>query len=242
MSLELFYILIFLVAFLYSSVGHGGASGYLALMAIYGISATVTKPTALLLNIFVSLISFVQFSRGGHFRKQIFLPLVILSIPLSFAGGVLTLQDDVYKKVLGALLLVPAFRFLLFPNADPVPVQSSRIVPSLLIGGAIGFVSGLIGIGGGILLSPVLLLLKWTSQKQTAALSAAFIFVNSVAGLAGQFAKGVEFTPDMVYYVLVAFAGGLCGAYIGALKVNQGVLKNILAVVLLLAAFKLIVV
>ena len=238
--MEIFYILLFLVAFLYSSVGHGGASGYLALMAIYGFSSVVTKPTALMLNLFVSLTSFIQFSRGGYFRKEIFIPLVIASIPLSFAGGLITLHDELYKKLLGAILLIPAIRFLLFPNTEASSMKQPQTVPSLAIGGSIGFLSGLIGIGGGIILSPVLLLLKWTNQKETAAISALFIFVNSLAGLAGQFTKGVEFTRGMMLYVLIAFAGGLSGAYLGAIKLNHAVLKNILAIVLLSAAIKLI--
>ena len=158
MTTELFLILLFFVAFLYASVGHGGASGYLALMAIYGISSTVTKPTALLLNLFVSLTSFIQFARGGFFRRQIFVPLVIASIPMSFIGGLLTLEEDPYKKVLGITLLVPAFRFLFFPNTQSHELRKSNPGLSLAIGAFIGFLSGLIGIGGGILLSPILLL------------------------------------------------------------------------------------
>lgn len=238
--MEIFYILLFLIALLYAAVGHGGASGYLALMAVYGISATVMKPTALLLNLFVSLTSFIQFNRGGHFRRDIFIPLVIASIPLSFVGGLLTIRDDVYKMVLGIILLVPAVRFLFFPNTPVTEQKKPALVPSLIIGGAIGLLSGMLGIGGGILLSPVLLLLKWTDQKQTAAISALFIFVNSFAGLAGQFTTGITFTPNMILYVAIAFAGGVCGAYLGALRFNQTILKNVLAVVLLLAALKLI--
>jgi uncharacterized protein len=240
MSIEIFYILLFIVAVLYSSVGHGGASGYLALMAVYGISSEITKPTALLLNVFVSLTSFIQFNRGGYFRKEIFLPLVLTSIPMSFAGGLLSLQEDVYKRILGVLLLFPATRFLLFPNVQASELRPANFVLSLFIGVVIGFLSGLIGIGGGILLSPVLLLLKWTDQKQTAAISALFIFVNSLAGLSGQLTKGTEFTSEMLIYVAIAFAGGLTGAYLGALKLNQVILKNVLALVLLLAAAKLI--
>ncbi|MET0635667.1 MAG: sulfite exporter TauE/SafE family protein [Chitinophagaceae bacterium] len=238
--LYLFFPLLFVVAFLYASVGHGGASGYLALMAIFSFSPAVLKPTALLLNLFVAGISFYQFYRGGHFKWKIFWPFAVTSIPLSFLGGTLTLDQSVYKKMLGILLLVPVIRFLFFPNTDPKDLRPARLVISLLIGGAIGFLSGLIGIGGGIILSPILLLLKWTDQKQTAAISALFILVNSVAGLAGLLTRGIEISPDMLAYVAVAFAGGLCGAYFGALKFPQTVLKNILALVLALAAYKLL--
>lgn len=238
--MEVFYILLFFVALLYSAVGHGGASGYLALMAVYGVSAAVMKPTALLLNLFVSLTSFIQFSRGGYFRKDIFIPLVLASIPLSFVGGIMSIEDEIYKKILGVLLLIPVVRFLFYPNPTSTELKPPLMIPSLLIGGSIGILSGMMGIGGGIILSPILLLLKWTDQKQTAAISALFIFVNSLAGLGGQLVQGITFNTDMLYFVGVAFAGGICGAYLGALKFNHTILKNVLAIVLLLAALKLL--
>ncbi|GAC1441809.1 MAG: sulfite exporter TauE/SafE family protein [Sediminibacterium sp.] len=239
-SLLLFYALLFLVAFLYASVGHGGASGYLALMALFSITPEVMKPTALMLNLFVSLTSFIQFYRGKHFKWQIFLPLAIASIPMSFLGGLLIIKGTIYKKLLGLVLLLPIIRFFFFKNTDISQMKKSNAGLSLAIGGSIGFLSGLIGIGGGIILSPILLLLKWTDQKQTAAISALFIFVNSLAGLAGQFTKGIYFSPDMVLYVAIAFTGGLMGAYLGSLRLNQTILKNILAGVLTIAAYKLL--
>ncbi|PWS29967.1 sulfite exporter TauE/SafE family protein [Pedobacter paludis] len=236
----LFFSLLFIVAFLYSSVGHGGASGYLALMAIFAISPLVMKPTALLLNLFVSSVSFIQFYRGGHFKWKTFWPFALASIPLSFVGGTMAIDSNIYKKILGALLLIPVIRFFFFKNTDPKDFKHPNFALSLLIGGIIGLLSGMIGIGGGIILSPILLLLKWTDQKQTAAISAAFIFVNSVAGLGGQLVKGINFNSDMIAYVIVAFIGGLCGAYFGALKFPQTILKNVLACVLALAAYKLL--
>jgi uncharacterized membrane protein YfcA len=228
------------VAFLYASVGHGGASGYLALMALFSVTPDVMKPTALLLNLFVSLTSFIQFYRGKHFIWKIFLPLALASVPLAFLGGLIPVQGDIYKKILGFLLVIPVVRFLFFKNIQVTEIKKSNIPLSILIGAVIGFLSGLIGIGGGILLSPILLLLKWTDQKQTAAISALFIFVNSISGLAGQLTKGIQFSSDMYAYVAIAFAGGLCGAYFGALKFKQVILKNILAAVLAVAAYKLI--
>lgn len=239
-ELLLFFGLLFIVAFLYSSVGHGGASGYLALMAIFAISPLVMKPTALLLNLFVSSVSFIQFYRGGHFKWKIFWPFALASIPLSFVGGMMAIDSVIYKKILGILLLFPVIRFFFFKNTDPKDFKQANFGLSLLIGGIIGLLSGMIGIGGGIILSPILLLLKWTDQKQTAAISAAFIFVNSVAGLGGQLVKGIAFNNDMIAYVAVAFVGGLCGAYFGALKFPQAILKNVLACVLALAAYKLL--
>ena len=235
-----FMCLLFLVAFLYASVGHGGASGYLALMALFSVSPEVMKPTALLLNLFVSLTSFIQFYRGGHFKWKIFLPLAIASVPFAFIGGLVTIEADIYKKILGLLLLIPIVRFLFFANIPLNELNKSNTGLSLVIGAAIGLFSGLIGIGGGIILSPILLLLKWTDQKQTAAISAIFIFVNSLSGLAGQLTKGIHFSPDMLAYVGIAFTGGLCGAYFGSLRFNQNILKYVLAVVLMLAAYKLL--
>lgn len=153
-------------------------------------------------------------------------------------GGI---DADVYKKVLGLLLLIPVARFLFFSNIqvdDPKKVNSGAAV---VIGAVIGFLSGLIGIGGGIILSPILLMLKWANMKQAAAISALFIFVNSLSGLAGQLTKGIQFTTDMYLYVVIAFAGGLAGAYFGSVKLKQGMLKYMLATVLLIAAVKLLV-
>jgi len=239
-SAILFYSLLFLIAFLYSSVGHGGASGYLALMVLFSIAPEVMKPTALLLNLFVSLTSFTQFYRGRHFDWKIFLPFAIASVPMAFLGGLITVDPFIYKKILGVLLLIPICRFLFFSNISVQDLKKSNIVLSLLTGSAIGLLSGMIGIGGGIILSPVLLLLKWTDMKKAAGISALFIFVNSISGLAGQFVKGIHFSPDMVAYVAIAFTGGVCGAYFGSLKFNQSILKYLLALVLMMAAYKLL--
>lgn len=236
-----FFILLFIVAILYASVGHGGASGYLALMAVYGFAPEIMKPTALVLNLFVSLTSFILFYKGGHFKWNLFLPFALASIPLSFFGGTIALDAAIYKKILGALLLFPVLRFFIYPNTKEQDLKIANLGLSILIGAIIGFLSGLIGIGGGILLSPILLLLGWTNQKQTAAISALFIFVNSIAGLGGQYSKGIQLEQQMLIFVAIAFLGGLIGAWLGSLKFNQQILKNTLAVVLLMASIKLII-
>lgn len=240
MNVEFFYLILFVIAALYSAVGHGGASGYLALMALYGIAPKEMKPTALVLNLFVSLTSFIQYYRGGHFKLRIFIPIAMASIPLAFLGGMVHIEDTLYKRILGALLLFPVFRFFFFKSPEDSELKDPNIYLSLFFGGIIGLLSGMIGIGGGILLSPVLILLKWTNQKQTAAISAAFIFVNSIAGLAGMFTTEISFTNDMWMYIIFAFTGGLLGAYLASKKLNQNGLKYVLAVVLLMASYKLI--
>ena len=131
-SLILFYILLFFVAFLYSSVGHGGASGYLALMAIFSFAPEVMKPTALLLNLFVSLTSFIQFYRGKHFNWKIFLPFAITSVPMAYVGGLITVDDNLYKKILGVLLIIPIIRFLFFANIKVEEIKKSNLVLSLI--------------------------------------------------------------------------------------------------------------
>jgi uncharacterized protein len=239
-SLLLFYLLLLIVAFLYASVGHGGASGYLALMALFSVAPEVMKPTALLLNLFVSLTAFLQFYRGRHFVWKVFLPLALASVPMAFVGGLITIDASLYKKVLGLLLVFSVIRLLI-----PSKKESEKTVPAhfsgaLLMGGIIGLLSGMIGIGGGIILSPLLIFFNWTDQKQTAAISALFIFVNSASGLMGQLTNGIEFSSGMFGYVGVAFAGGCLGAYFGAMKFRQAVMKKILAIVLMVAAYKLL--
>lgn len=233
------YIMLFVVALLYSSVGHGGASGYLALMGILGISQTVSKPVALVLNCIVSLIAFIQFYRQGHFNAKLFGWLILASIPLAFIGGRMQLNDVLYKQILGVLLAVTALR-LLFEFKASTKEHNYSIPLLLIIGASIGFLSGLIGIGGGILLSPLLLLLGWTNAKTTAGISALFIFVNSVSGLTAQLSKGLTISQGMFGMIIIAAVGGLFGSYWGARYANNKLIKSLLAVALLIASLKLI--
>jgi len=236
----IFYILLFMVAFLYSSVGHGGASGYLALMAFFSFSPEMMRPTALILNLFVSLTAFIQYYRNGHFRWKLFWPFAIASIPAAFVGGLIIMDAAWYKKILGMLLLFPVVRLGGIKFNSENTDKEQTLFASLLIGAIIGLFSGMIGIGGGIILSPVILLLHWANMKQTAAVSALFIFVNSLAGLAGIFTTGFEYKPEIVWMIVIAFSGGLAGSYLGAKKLNHLFLKRLLAVVLLMASVKLL--
>ena len=276
-------LLFFVIAFLYSAVGHGGASGYLALMSILQVAPEHMKPVALILNLVVSGIAFIQFYRQGHFLWRLFLPIATLSIPMAYLGGFTPLKDDVYQFGLGVFLLVSVVLLninlrgrISLKNDDDKRVladnasQLSReyLLAAAVMGGGIGYVSGLLGIGGGILLSPVLLLLGWTQQKQTAAMGAAFIFVNSMSGLVGfvqqhpLWESTAEKVNDVagqaiadgsvleIYWLSVlmivgafitpVILGGVAGSWYGSKKFSHRGMKGILSVVLLIAAIKLL--
>ncbi len=237
----LFFFLLMVIAFLYSSVGHGGASGYLALMAFFSFPTEHMRISVLLLNCIVSLLAFMQYYRNGYFQWKLFYPFALGSVPAAFLGGLISLDAALYKKILGVLLLVPAIKlFGLSVENDP-SIRKMNLSAALMIGAAIGFLSGLIGIGGGIILSPVILLLHWAGMKQTAAVSALFIFLNSVAGITGISIHETVFNTGIAWMVIVALAGGLAGSYYGARIFKNIVLKKILAVVLVIASAKLII-
>lgn len=238
----LFLALLFIVAFLYSSVGHGGASGYLALMALFGLAPALMRSSALILNIFVSFVSFFQYYRGGYFKWKLFLPFAIASIPMSFFGAFITIDAMMYKKILGILLIFPILRLLGLIGKESDMEKEVNIGIALLIGASIGLLSGMIGIGGGIILSPLILIFHWANMKQTAAVSALFIFVNSIAGLIGLLSNGVHIDPVVYGWLLIAFWGGLLGAYYGRNKFSNTVLKRALAIVLVIASVKLLLV
>ena len=233
-------LFIFLVAGLYASVGHGGASGYLALMTLMSMPIATIKPVALMLNIAVSLIAFIQFYRSGFFNKKLFIPLAIASVPAAYAGGLLSIDPHLYKQLLGGLLFISAIRLAMPLKKEVIVVQHFNIVLVVMIGASIGFLSGMIGIGGGIILSPLLILVRYSDVKTTSGISALFIFVNSIAGLLGQMKQGIEFSSSMSVMIAVAIAGGLIGSYIGARQLNISMLKKVLAVVLFIASLKLI--
>lgn len=235
-----FLMLVPLVAMIYASVGHGGASGYLALMSFFTMDQIFMKSTALLLNLLVSGLAFIYYYRRGYFRWKLFFPFIITSVPAAFAGGYLNADPDLYKKILGVLLLFSIVRLSGWPGEFKLEQRENNIPLSLLLGLIIGFFSGLTGIGGGIILSPLLLLLHWSDMKETAAISALFIWVNSLAGLSGMYFSGLEFNSSMTILVLLAVLGGMAGAYLGSSKLNTLYLRYILAFVLAVASFKLL--
>lgn len=276
--------LFFVVAFLYSAVGHGGASGYLALLSLHDIAPEYMKPIALVLNLLVSGMAFIQFYRQGYFLWRLFLPIALFSVPMAYWGGLTPLKDLWYQRGLGVFLLV-SVAMMLWPRDSGVGQGTSsndgdvsnngggtlwnrQTGIAAFMGAVIGYVSGLLGIGGGILLSPVLLMIRWTQQKQTAAISAAFIFVNSAAGLLGFVQQHTPWIMDsqktggvadaemagrcafgdpwfavvaiLSVLILPVLLGGLFGSWYGAKKFDQTVMKYILCVVLLIAAIKLL--
>lgn len=235
----LLLVLLLVVAFLYASVGHGGASGYLALMSLFAFPVTFMKPTALVLNILVSGISFWFYYREKKFEWKLFYPFAITSIPFSFLGGIITIETHIYKIILGTVLLFAIARLLGLFGKQKGEVRPVNLPLALFIGAIIGFLSGLIGIGGGIILSPVILLLGWGDMKKTAAVSALFIFVNSISGLFGFVSKGGTLPISSTSLIFVALIGGICGGYFGSKKMNIPMLRNVLALVLLIAVFKL---
>ncbi len=239
----LFYIapLFFIVAFLYSSVGHGGASGYLAIMTLFGFLPDEIKPTALLLNILVSSISFIQYYRKGYFDFKLFWPFAISSIPAAYLGALISVDTHYYKIILGVLLLFPVLRLFGMIGKEQTEKKPLNLFYAVLIGAAIGFFSGIIGIGGGIILSPIILLLGWGKIKETATVSALFIVVNSVSGLIGfGFDKLIQLHSNFYLFVLVSIVGGLIGASWGSNIKQESIIKKVLAVVLLFASLKLI--
>ena len=237
----LIILAIFLVAVMYSSVGHGGASGYLAVMAFWAVAPETVRPTTLVLNLFVASIGTVQFYRAGYFSWRIFLPFAAGAIPMAFVGGMIHLPTDVYKIVLGVVLCLAAVRLAIKLKNDD-EVKDPPIVACLLIGAVIGLLSGMVGVGGGIFLTPVLLLMRWAETRVAAGVSVLFIFVNSAAGLGGQYWRGaLNGLPTEVWiWIAAAVVGGVIGSTLGSKRFDSMTLRRVLAVVLLFAGVKLI--
>ena len=230
-------LLLAIMAFLYASVGHGGASGYLAVMALFAIAPPVMKQTALLLNLGVSLMSFIAFYRQGYFKWTLFWPFALGSIPAAFIGASIPLTDSTYKQILGACLFLAVIRMVItLKESEP---RKLNLGMGVLAGASIGILSGMIGIGGGIILSPLLLLFRWANLKEAAAISALFIFVNSVAGLAGLKTWIPLDQSQMIYWLVASLIGGFLGARWGAGIASNTKVKWILSVVLVIASFKL---
>jgi uncharacterized protein len=233
--------LFFAAALLYSSVGHAGASAYLAAMALVGVPVAIMRPTALVLNLFVASIVVVRFSLARHLPWRSLVPLAIGSVPAAFVGGSIELPGELYRPLVAAVLVAGAWRLATSP--PPVDDASRPGVPwiaGIVSGAAIGLLAGLTGTGGGIFLTPLLVLAGWTGTRDAAGLSGAFILVNSIAGLAGLLGAGLMLPPQLPLWIGSVAAGGLIGSWLGAARYSVLNLRRALAFVLLLAAAKLV--
>jgi hypothetical protein len=227
------------IAFLYSSVGHAGASGYIAVMSLFSVAPEIIKPTALALNILVACLASWQFWRAGYFSWSQFWPFALLSVPFAFVGGYASLPTRAFKVLLGLVLLASAARLLMRPPADVKKADPPRSA-SLAIGGGIGLLSGLTGTGGGIFLTPILLFQHWARARSAGALSAFFILLNSMAGLLGNLSSTRSFPAPALALLAAAGVGGAAGSYLGSHRLPPTVIKRMLALVLLIAGGKLI--
>src|SRR5213593_2126839 len=235
----LLFLAIGLIAFLYSSVGHAGASGYIATMTLFGLAPTVIRPTALVLNILVASIGAFQFWRAGHFSWKLFWPFALLSIPAAYVGGYLQPSASILRILIGIVLLFSAARLVTRRNDPPETFPPSRPV-AVSVGAGLGLLAGLTGTGGGIFLTPLLLFCRWAHIRQAAAVSALFIWVNSIAGLIGYF-TAVHSVPTLgIVLGAAAIVGGFVGSHLGSRRFAVSVISILLAIVLTIAGAKLI--
>ena len=241
MPVYVLVLLAFIVAVLYSTVGHGGASGYLAAMTLAGMAPAVMKPTALALNILVAGMGSGRYIHAKCFDWKVFWPCALGSIPLAFLGGGASTPDALYKKLLGVFLVLAAIALLLPRPSDKEP-RPFPLWAGVAIGAAIGYVSGLIGVGGGIFLSPILILSGWAQTRVACGISALFILVNSVAGLLGNIASVKSLPSILPWLALAAFIGGIIGTELGTRRLSPNWIRFVLCAVMLVAAAKLLLV
>lgn len=237
---------LFAVAVLYSAVGHAGASGYLAVLALAGLAPDAMKPTALVLNLVVATVGAIQFTRAGHFAWRTLWPFAVASVPAAFLGGAMKLPVASYRALVGAVLLASAVRLFWTAGAAAAEHEASvdRLAPplwaALPLGAGLGFLSGLTGVGGGIFLSPLLLLLGWASARRTAATSVWFILLNSAAGLLGHLSSVARVPGEVALWAPVVLVGGAFGSTVGSRWLPGPAIRRLLALVLVLAGWKLL--
>ncbi|QXE91424.1 sulfite exporter TauE/SafE family protein [Geomonas subterranea] len=243
LSPEAYFLLlaaIFTVAILYSSVGHGGASGYIGVLALFSIMPEAFKPTALILNIMVAAIATYSFAQAGHFSWRLFWPFATTSVPCSFIGGYLTVPPHVYKQLVGMVLLASACRLVFHKEHESLEIQRPATPVALVVGAVLGLLSGLTGVGGGIFLSPLLLLLKWGRAREASAIAALFILVNSIAGLLGHISSLQQIPPFGPLLALAAVLGGIIGSVFGSRTLPVAGVVKALSLVLAIAGLKLL--
>src|SRR5438105_5430940 len=237
--LILLFLAIGVIAFLYSSVGHAGASGYIATMTLFGLVTTAIRPTALVLNILVATIGSFQFWRAGYFSWKLFWPFALLSIPAAYFGGYLQPSASILRVLIGVVLLFSATR-LFFRKSDPEQTNPPSKPIAIGVGAGLGMLSGLTGTGGGIFLTPLLLFSEWAKIRQAAAVSALFILVNSIGGLVGYFTATRSIPTLGIYLAIPAIVGGTIGSYLGSRRLPARGIAIFLALVLAIAGCKLI--
>jgi hypothetical protein len=240
-SILLLAALILAAAALYSSVGHAGGSGYLAAMALFGLAPLEMKPAALALNILVASIGVTKYLRAGRFSWSIFWPFALASVPCAYLGGLTLLPSFAYKPIVGIVLVYAACRLAMDAARPDYTTRSPLIPVVLLCGASLGFLSGLVGIGGGIFLSPLLIILRWEEAKKVSGIAAAFILVNSIAGLLGFMSSNETRLPDgIAVWAAAAVVGGYVGAEYGSKRLGNPTIKRLLALMLLVAGIKMI--
>lgn len=233
------------VAFLYSSVGHGGATGYIAVLSLFGVQQDAIAGTTLVLNCLVSGLALFAYARAGQYSHKTVLPYLILSVPCAFIGALLPVDKRLFHLILCVVLPLIGLRFLLWPDLktdSDVEVVRPPLALAAVIGGVLGLLAGIVGIGGGVFLSPIMIMARYATTKETAAASALFILANSLSGLAGKVVQGKLALSDSSLwpFLLAAFVGALVGSHLGAKKFSTTLLKRLLGVVLIIAALKLI--
>jgi uncharacterized protein len=232
-------LLFAVVSMLYAFVGQAGGSGHLAAMALLGLSPAVMKPTALVLNVFVATISTLKFSHAGYFSWSTFWPFAVTSVPAAFVGGALSVSSSVYNIVVGWVLLYAAFRlFRVTQVAQSTCIKSPPLWVPLIVGAGVGLLSGVTGIGGGIMFGPLLLSMRWAETRQTLGMSAAINLTNSAAGLVGHLASVMALPSAMPTWVAAAVIGGWVGAEYGSHRFSHVALQRLLVAVLTIAALK----
>lgn len=229
-----------LAAALYSSVGHAGASAYIALMALFGVPAAVMRPTALALNVLVASLASWRYVLAGQFRWRVLWPFLLGATPMAFVGGGIHLPGEFYRPLVGVVLWIAAAR-LLWPKElrTETDWRDPPIWAGIAAGAAIGLLSGLTGTGGGIFLSPILLFMAWSPVRQSAGVAAVFVLVNSLAGLAGNVASLGALPPQLPLYAGAALLGGLAGTSLGV-RLQSPWLNRALGLVLVIAGAKLV--
>lgn len=238
------YIAFSLISFLYSSVGHGGATGYLAVLSLLNLPPVEISTTALILNVMTASISLFFYARAGHLKMRLTMPFVIVSIPFAYLGATIPLSENAYDMLLAIVLFATAVRLFvdsIRAKADDAELRKLRLAPAGMVAAVLGLVSGMVGIGGGVFLSPVILLLRWAGAKETSATAACFIVANSLAGLAGRYFTDKLAVGSLAPFIAFAFVGAVAGSYLGARRYSSNVIRRALAAVLIVAVVKLIV-